>query len=467
MRESVHLGRRKNVEAGADVARRDGALAPYHANLEIGWSCILAGLVVSLYSDTRIVPLWVIAIIFAAVEFLATKTIRMRAVDWGVLLIAALEFIALFSLQYRANSIHASAITAAIVTIYFAIRLTIRRPIQMALLSGVLGLGGAWNALTGMGQFKKHAEQLASAGFFNLVAFRSRLIVPPAQWISGDWFTVLLLAIPFACGVLAYLWRRGETWPTVIALFPPLLVTATLTLSLSRAVFWSIVLFCFSACIFLVFSKVLSPRAGVTLLAGALGSVVLILACESAIYPGLIKAYAGQHTSQTRSTQGRIEIWRRSMELVRAHPLMGVGSANSAFMLLSSADDEETTGFASRTFSLPVQVLVEKGIVGFIVYTSFLVLLAREFVRTIRYPSTEAAPKNAGKTATQANTRAIVEANDDSAYKAMVCCLAAGLVAVLLRELTYSSLMEHSLTFALAATLAALVCRPEAVRVRS
>ena len=42
----------------------------------------------------------------------------------------------------------------------------------------------------------------------------------------------------------------------------------------------------------------------------------------------------------------------------------------------------------------------------------------------------------------------------------MKCCFAAGLIAVLFRELTYSSLLEHTLTLALAFALAALICAP-------
>ena len=42
----------------------------------------------------------------------------------------------------------------------------------------------------------------------------------------------------------------------------------------------------------------------------------------------------------------------------------------------------------------------------------------------------------------------------------MKCCFAAGLVAVLFRELTYSSLLEHILTLVLAFTLTALMCAP-------
>ena len=51
----------------------------------------------------------------------------------------------------------------------------------------------------------------------------------------------------------------------------------------------------------------------------------------------------------------------------------------------------------------------------------------------------------------------------------MKCCFAAGLIAVLLRELTYSSLLEHTLTMAAALALAALMCatsQPEGLAIK-
>ncbi len=151
--------------------------------------------------------------------------------------------------------------------------------------------------------------------------------------------------------------------------------------------------------------------------------------------------------------------------MVRVHPFWGVGSGNAALALTSTADQEETTGFASRTFSLPIQVMVEKGIVGFLLYCTFLILVAREFIRTIRYSPPEAlvAPsggRKGGDRSSPAEGHQMMLA-DLSARKAMACCFAAGLVAVLFRELTYSSLFEHQLTLALVAVMSALVCLPE------
>ena len=433
--------------------------------VELGWAAVLAGFLMGLYTTAIGITLWIAAVLLAAILFLPTKGVRMRAMDWSVLLLAALEMPSLLFSQYRANSIRATVAMPIFVLAYFAVRLAIRSSLQTAFFSGLLGLGGGWLALSGLSQFHENANRLGAAGLTNLVAFRSRLITPPSPWIPGEWFTLLLLALPFACVALVYLWQKQRKWLAAATFVVPGLITATLCLSMSRAVFWSVVAFFLLLCAFLSASRVFTTRAAGILLGGTLAALVLILACETAFYPGLIKAYSGQHTSQVRSTQGRFEIWNRSLDVVRAHPLWGVGSGNAALALTSTADQEETTGFASRTFSLPIQILVEKGIVGFLLYCTFLILVAREFIRSIGYspPETVAAPSGNRTKSGNTNPRDTLQTilADLSARKAMACCFAAGLVAVLFRELTYSSLFEHQLTLALVAVMSALVCLPE------
>jgi O-antigen ligase len=333
--------------------------------VELAWAGVLTGLLAGMYSTAIGITLWISIILLAAVVVLPTKSVRMHALDWSVLLLGAFEIPSLLFSQYRANSIRAAMAIAIFALMYCAARLTIRTNLQVASLSGLLGLGGGWLALSGLSQFDQVVQRLGNVGLTNLVAFRSRLISPPSPWIPGEWFTLLLLALPFACVVPAYVWQRQRKWIAATALVLSVLIAATLCLSMSRAVFWSVIVFCFLLPVFLLGSRLTNIRRAGMLLGGALVALVLILAAESAFYSGLLRAYTGQHTSQARSTQGRFEIWNRSFDVVRAHPLCGVGSGNAALSLTSTADQDETTGFASRTFSLPIQVLVEKGIVGF------------------------------------------------------------------------------------------------------
>jgi tetratricopeptide (TPR) repeat protein len=345
----------------------------------------------------------------------------------------------LFS-QYPANSVRTAWSVLIAALVYYAVRLTVQRGPAAALLSGLLGLGGAWLAFTGLGQFQAQVRQLANVGLTDLIAFRSRLMSPPGQWVLGEWLTLLLLALPFACALAIWFWQTGRNRVAAIAVAPALAIAAALTLCCSRAVFWSMVLFCVMTCGFMAAGRIIRFRTAGLVLVSVLAVLGLIFATECALYPSVLEAYAGRHTSQVRSTEGRIGIWKRSADVVRAHPLWGVGSSNAALALTATGEQEDTSGFASRTFSLPIQVLVEKGAIVFLVYCAFVVLVGREFVRTLR---SGAAPAN----------------------KAMACCFAAGLVAVLARELTYSSLFEHTVTLALAAMLAALVVGPDGVPV--
>jgi tetratricopeptide (TPR) repeat protein len=393
---------------------------------------------------------------------------RVRTIDWAALALLIFEIPSVLFSQYRANSIRASEVVALSVLVYFALRVLMRAPQRAAWLAALLGLGGAWLAVTGILEFKAGTEQLAAVGLTEFVAFRSRFIHPIHGWIPGECFTALLLVLPFACAAAAYLWgigsAKGKIGLAVLSILPVAPIVAVLFLSLSRAVFWSTILFFVATCGLMAAYRVVTLRTASLVLAGAFGTLLLIMACETALYAGIFSTYAGGHTSQVRSTQGHIGIWSRSLELMRGHAWWGVGSSNAALSLLSSADQEETTGFASRAFSLPIQILAEKGLVGFAVYSAFLLLAGWEFHRGMRPSPLDASGSNAaaargkrGRTNRNKHEDRL-QLQSENAHRAMKCCFAAGLIVVLLRELTYSSLLEHTLTMAAALALAALMC---------
>lgn len=186
-------------------------------------------------------------------------------------------------------------------------------------------------ASLGIRQFATGAGQLAPVGLTDLVAFHSRLIHPILDWVPGECFTALLLTLPFACAAGIYAWRKGRSGLAILALLPALPIIVALLLSLSRAVFWSTILFFAAACGLMAAYRVVTLRISSLLLAGSLGVLLLILACETPLYPGIFRAYAGSQVSQVRSTEGRIGIWTRSLKLTRAHARWGVGSSNAAF----------------------------------------------------------------------------------------------------------------------------------------
>jgi len=279
--------------------------------------------------------------------------------DWAALALLAFEIPSLWFSQDRANSIGTAEVVALSVAVYFALRWLIRASLPAALLAALVGLGGAGLASFGIWQFADRAKQLSAVGLTDLVAFRSRFMHLLPGWVPGECFTALLLTLPFAVAAGVYAGFRSsqvsKSRPgaprvvvAVLAFLPPALIAAALLLSLSRAVFWSTIFFFIAACGLMAAYSVVRLRTASLLLAGSLGVLLAIMACETALYPGVFQAYAGRHASQVRSTEGRIGIWTRSLESTRGHRLWGVGSSNAALFLLSSANEEETTGFAEE-----------------------------------------------------------------------------------------------------------------------
>src|SRR5258706_1675072 len=209
---------------------------------------IIVGLAAALYLGSQKFELWFLTTIPVALAFFPKRYApKMQPPDWNILFILAFEAPSLLFAQYRANSIRTTVAMTIAVAVYFAVRITIRTELQVASMSGALALGGSWIALSGMRQFSESARILGEVGLTNLVPFRSRLISPPSPWIAGEWFTVLLLTLPFACALPGYCWQRGLRWPAALATIVPIITSATLILSLSRAVFWSTIAFIIAA----------------------------------------------------------------------------------------------------------------------------------------------------------------------------------------------------------------------------
>jgi O-antigen ligase len=104
-------------------------------------------------------------------------------------------------------------------------------------------------------------------------------------------------------------------------------------------------------------------------------------------------------------------------------------------LLTAEASADDTAGFASRTFSLPLQILTEQGIVGALAWMFLLSGVAWKLHRRLR------------------------DSSVDVAIRAMQATFGAGVAAVLVREFTYSSLFEHGVTLFLFLGMLALTCQ--------
>jgi len=373
------------------------------------------------YYTTQSLPFLAGVLLLTAVLSPARKA-PLRPLDWGMLLILLYEVPSLWLSRFPANGMSSARIVCSAVLFYFAFRLAAGTPKQTVLISALLGAGGVALAGFALSRFDTQFDAMQAAGFSDLVAFRARLIPLGPRWVLGEWFTLLLATLPFAFAAPMWLWIERRRALAMAAAPMPMLVTAALLLSCSRAIFWGVLVFAVSVAGISAAYRVLRARSAAVLLDAVLAAAGAILLVENAGYPGIAGAYLHRQTSQIRSTEGRLAVWGRSADVFRLSPVWGVGSGNAALFLASSTDRETTTGFAGRTYSLPLQLLAEKGVLGLGLYAAVLALAGWEARRKLRNP------------------RVSPEA------KALTSCLAAGVIAVLFRELTYSSLLEHEAT---------------------
>jgi len=362
---------------------------------------------------------------------------RWRPVDLAVLLVLLYEAPSLLLSRYPSNGLRGATALLAAALLYILVRLVAGGSRQIALIAVLVGVGGVVLAGFALIQFNQQVHLLNANGLTDIVAFRARLVVPPAPWVLGEWFTLMLLTLPFAFAAPVLLWLDRRRMLAAVAAAMPICVSSGLLLSCSRAVFWAVIVFAVVAVAMAAVYRTIRTKVALIAITGAFSVLGLVLATENVFYPGVAEAYTGQHTSQIRSTEGRLSIWKRSADVFRLSPAWGVGGGNAQLFLTSNANEEETTGFASRTFSLPIQVLTEKGTIGALLYLAVLALAGWEAHRKLR------------------NLRISPQT------KALTCCLAAGLIAVLFRELTYSSLLEHSATTMLLATSLAFLAAEE------
>jgi integrase len=256
---------------------------------------------------------------FPFVCLMPMTPMRMWITDWLILAVFLFEVPSVLLSRYSANSFLTSATITFSVLTYFVVRFAIRSSGTIALLEGILGICAALQAGSFILEFVARSQRLRQFGLTDLVAFRSGLFPSTTHWTPPELLTPLLLALPFICAAVAYLWfseRKHQAFLMLLLILP---VQVALNLSLSRAVFASTVLFYVIACGLMIGYRVLTLREGSFLLAGALCAVVLILACETGLYPGIFGAYAGSDTSQVRSTQGRLSIWKRSLDVMGGH----------------------------------------------------------------------------------------------------------------------------------------------------
>lgn len=267
------------------------------------------------------------------------------------------------------------------IVIYFIIREFLQKEKQECLYSNILAGFVILLAVLTIGSFYFFRFNIEYEGFMDLVNFKN--LFHPMGFFLNDWATILLLSSSFM--LLALARSRFYTlwfWVLVAGLG---IVLMGIVFSFSRGAYLSVLV---GLTIFFGLGFIFRTVRAKSLLIIFIGVIFLItLSVLPAKKDFVTTIGLSGTTSQVRSTSGRVELWKAALRLIREKPYTGVGNGQfslRANQFLANREDAMFTGRATNSY---LQLLAEKGIIGFIPWLVLVGLLLFTLLRLIRNKS--------------------------------------------------------------------------------
>lgn len=302
--------------------------------------------------------------------------------DWVDLLVWSLlgiEFFTYFFSIYRPNSFLSLEKIFFWVLFYYLLRLglTNSRARNILIVSlGVLGLLFSFGAVITFFLLKANLE---AEGWMDASQFKA--LFSPFGFRNNDWATLALCFLPFP--LIAAVIFRSAKYVLWIGLVSFSLVVFSVLISFSRGAYLSLMVFGVVLMAGGLFFGLVKLKS---LLLPAFTTIGLLALMLVPIYEPFKSTMAMNKTvSQQRSTKGRLETFQLAWCKVKDYWWPGAGAYNFSLSRNSCRDITEDAGYTVFTNNLYLQILIEKGLLGLLVYSLlFMAVLWRFFIRLAR-----------------------------------------------------------------------------------
>jgi len=248
----------------------------------------------------------------------------------------------------------------AFIAFYFIITNTIKTRKQLFSLAAVLVLATSLAALYGLYQYKfvgSTSEAWIDTTMFEDIKSRVGSTFENPN-VFGEY---LVLIIPVA---IAMLWGSKNWLSRIAALGLGLIMLAALAVTYSRGAYIGLVLA-------LGLFAVLRDRRFVLL--GVVGLFLL----PFVLPPSVINRFASIGNLQDTSSSYRISVWLGSLRIAKDFWPSGIGLGIEPFKLIYPKYSL-TAAYAHHSHNIYIELLIETGIVGFILFLSMLVVFYKE-----------------------------------------------------------------------------------------
>ena len=360
---------------------------------------------------------WVCCVIsLVMLSELSFRPVFLTSLDYAVIGLWLFELASIPAGSYTSNGwLYVEQLTIAL-SLYFSIS-RVRSGAVLGSLILLVSVIAAFYVASDINHFlDRHAEwKLLNFGTIGDV---KRTLTVADLSPAGVHYTIYLEFVAWGLAGLAVT-RRGPRFVQWIGLALVGVSVIGVALSLSRGLYLGLFAgSCFASAFFLRWPPAArrARKLAIPITAAVILSVVGF-SLRTDISHDLFSFLGKDSTSTHRSTNGRLFIWQRTLQLGETRPLIGFGAYTFPLYGAGSMTQEEG-GPADNAFNLPIQLFFERGLIGVVLYAGFLTVVFRTARANIR--NTEGCKKQAS----------------------LSCAAATGLTCLLVRDLSYTTLFD-------------------------
>lgn len=316
------------------------------------------------------------------------------------------------------------------VVAYFSIRLFVQGRRSLTFFVAISTIVGTILALLGLRTAWGPLHTLSALTQLNVADFRGRIPAPWGHKVS-DWASLLLAFVSYPLMFLLCVRRKSSEVLITCCYASALILTGCLA-TLLRGATAGVIVFLIAA----TWAVVRWARISIWRVATGLSVLVTVVVAALAIL-GLLPAIGataglGSRESQVLSTEVRLEQYKVALPLIRTHFWRGIGAGQFPRQVLSLRSKHEHSGVGFELYSLPIELFVERGFLGAALAMGFFWVLLLLTARTMN--GTSAGPER---------------------LCGIIACV--NLLALVVRDLTYSSLVSTTYMCILVGFLAGLI----------
>ncbi|MFN3381781.1 MAG: O-antigen ligase family protein [Runella zeae] len=391
---------------------------------------LLIVIYIGFWNISVVFPVLLLGITFTILR-LATSDLNFITFTWVDAVFTLLLFAEIlnycFSI-YPPNSFLSFERTLYFFLIYTSVRIALKHIQSTHTL--ILGLSGyaLLLILISFSIFLSFQSQLQLEGWSDISHFKS--MFAPFKLFTNEWasIAVCFLPLPLIAGSLF----RDSKVGIVLTLFAFALTNLSVFMSFSRGAYVSLIIFWVVLCLLLWYFQTFHFKILIRLL--LIGGLSTTLMVTTISRPILTTLSLNQTVSQQRSNQGRLTILKNSLCQLENYWFLGVGSNNYPIVSDLCQPANEDQGFSRFTNNTYLQILIEKGILGLLVFSLFFLLVLRALWQNIKHAHS---PSSA----------------------LMDIILLAALISIFVRELFFSTLLYSSAVWTLTSVYVGIATR--------